>query len=318
MQAWIEKHFYLVNLLVIGATSVLAASVLATYVETKLVDQEGKSRRRARAPVGVPRAAKPARKQKSPSIRASMYDVTRRNIFCSYCKPVKPSGPAKPGDAAPTLKLDDAELLATLIAPKDDRWSLATIRLQDGRTRVVAKGSKLGDAEIVKVESKRVTFRKGKDTGVIELVPGEKKPATVAARPAAYRPRGRHPRSPRDKWRETVSRSVRKVGPNKYEIDRSLVNEFIANANVASRDAAIYPHATKGKPDGYRLGRVRPGGIFAKLGLRSGDVVNTINNIPITSPDKLLSLYTKLPTASHMTIGISRYGKPQSIDYSIK
>lgn len=314
MQAWIEKHFYLVNLLVIGLTATLSASVLTTYVESKLVGQEGQPPRRSRF---SGRVAPAARKPKTPALRSSLYDVTRRNIFCSYCKAVKPSGPVKPGDEAPTLKLDDAELLATLMAPKDDRWSLATIRLKDGRTRVVAKGSKLGGAEIVKVESKRVTFRKGKETGVIELVPGADKPSS-AARPVSPRRPGKRPRNPREKWRATVSRSVRKVGPNKYEIDRSLVNEFIANANVASRDAAIYPHARNGKADGYRLGRVRPGGIFAKLGLRSGDVVNTINNIPITSPDKLLSLYTKLPTASHMTIGISRYNKPLSIDYAIK
>jgi general secretion pathway protein C len=232
--------------------------------------------------------------------------------------PAPPSVAAvdKGAEEKPTVNMDDAELLATLIAKGDDRWSLATIRFKSNQmTRIVAMGSTLDDAEIVKVEEKRVTFKKGSQTGYIELIPGAAKRPAAPAQPP---PPGKPPAPSGNAWQDALNRGVRMLGPNKYEIDRSLVNEFIANANVASQDAAIFPHTRDGKADGYRLGRVRPGGIFARLGLRSGDVVNSINNISISSPDKLLNLYTQLPGANHMTIGITRYGKPESIDYSIK
>lgn len=318
MQAWIEKRFYLVNLLVVGLSSGLVGLTVTNYAASKLLDQKP-PRRPARPALADGSAG--SKKAEEAEIRASQYDVIRRNLFCSYCVPAKPS--AEPSDngaeaAAPTVNMDDAELLATLIAKDDDRWSLATIRFKSSqRTRVVAMGSKLDDAEIVKVEARRVTFQKGAQTGYIDLLPGAAKsvPTPLSHPPAP----GKSPGPPgATGFQAALEKGVRMIGPNKYEIDRSLVNEFIANANVASTDAAIFPHTRDGKPDGYRLGRVRPGGIFARLGLRSGDVVNSINNVDISSPDKLLGLYTQLPGSNHMTIGVTRYGKPVSIDYSIK
>lgn len=314
MQAWIQKHFYVVNLLVIGLSSVLTGLAITSYIGSKLVDDSDSGRQRAgqREPLAATKKADKA------AIRASQYDVTSRNVFCSYCVPAPPEATADKGtEEKPSINMEDAELLATLIAKNDDRWSLATIRFKSNQmTRIVAMGSMLDDAEIVKVEEKRVTFKKGTQTGYIELFPG-----AGGAKKAATPPTPPSPAAPQktgNAWQDALNRGVRMLGPNKYEIDRSLVNEFIANANVASRDAAIFPHTRDGKADGYRLGRVRPGGIFARLGLRSGDVVNSINNIGIGSPDKLLNLYTQLPSANHMTIGITRYGKPESIDYSIK
>lgn len=315
MQAWLQKNFYVVNLLVIGLASGLVGAAIATYAGYKLLDDKGPRVMRGGQRDPLAAAKKPARAE----IRASLFDVTRRNVFCSYCVPVQPSAAvADKGEEKPSINMDDAELLATLIAKGDDRWSLATIRFKSNQsTRIVAMGSTLEDAEIIKVEERRVTFKKGAQTGYIDLIPGAegaKKPTPPVPSPMAGTP----PAATGNKWQDALNRGVRMLGPNKYEIDRSLVNEFIANANVASQDAAIFPHTRDGKADGYRLGRVRPGGIFARLGLRSGDVVNSINNVSISSPDKLLNLYTQLPGANHMTIGITRYGKPESIDYSIK
>jgi type II secretion system protein C len=323
MQAWIEKHFYLVNLAVIGLTSGLVGLVVTNYASSELVAEQHKVRKAPKRPGRLRRAmARKAKKSKKETLRKSQRDVTRRNVFCSYCKPEKPTKVSDKGegdDKESTLSMDDAELLATLVTEGDDDWCFATIRFKSsGQTRVVAKGSKIEDAEITRVEAKRVTFQKGEQTGTIELLPNGKSKKVKKPRPSARRRKRRGRKGPRSKWRKAVSQGVKKVGKNKYEIDRSLVQQFIANANVASKDAKIYPHSKNGKADGYRLGRVRPRGIFAKLGLRSGDVVNSINNVPITSPDKLLTLYTKLPTANHMTIGITRHGKPVSIDYSIK
>lgn len=314
MQVWLQKHFYVVNLLVVGLVSGLVGTAIAIYAGSLLMDDKGVRPPLAgqRDPLGA------AKKTGRTELRPIPYEITRRNMFCSYCVPAPPSVAAADNGAEdkPTVNMDDAELLATLIAKDDDRWSLATIRFKSNQvTRIVAMGSTLDDAEIVKVEEKRVTFKKGAQTGYIELIPGAAKRPAAPAQPT---PRGKPPAPTGNAWQDALNRGVRMLGPNKYEIDRSLVNEFIANANVASQDAAIFPHTRDGKADGYRLGRVRPGGIFARLGLRSGDVVNSINNISISSPDKLLNLYTQLPGANHMTIGITRYGKPESIDYSIK
>ncbi len=313
MQAFFEKHFFVVNLAVVGLLAVLSGVAATSFIEYALIG-DGVSRRRK--PRRGRRAAKPKRTPQT-ALRKSMFDVTRRNIFCSYCKPAKIA--AAGGAAAPkaSVNMDDAELLATQVAENDEKWSIATIRFKKTqRMRLVAKGTKIDDYEITRVEAKRVTFKRGKQTGYLELFPDAGKQAPEAPKPAARR--GRRPRGRLGKWREAVNRGVRKVGPNKYEIDRSLVQKLIGSTAMAGRDAAIYPHMKNGKPDGFRLGRVRPGGIFAKLGMRSGDVLNSVNNMSITTLDKALEVFTKLQGASHMTIGLTRYGRPLSLDYTIK
>jgi type II secretory pathway component PulC len=313
MQAFLEKHFYLVNLVVIGLGAVLSGLVATSLIEYALVgDSSAKRRKRPLAGRGLGKERKPSKL----AMRTSMFDVTRRNIFCSYCKPSK-AVDAAGGGKKPSVSMDDAELLATQVAVNDDKWSIATIRFKKtSRMRLVAKGTKIDEYEITKVESKRVTFKRGKEIGYLDLFPDAgKEPNPAVGKP----PPGRHkPRGPRDSWRQAVNQGVRKVGPNKYEIDRSLVQQFISNTAMAGRDAAIYPHTKNGKPDGFRLGRVRPGGIFAKLGMRSGDVLNSVNNMSITTLDKALEMFTKLQGANHMTIGLTRYGRPQSLDYTIK
>jgi len=317
MQAFLEKNFYLVNLAVLGLSAVLAGLVATSLIEYALIGDGVTKRRKS------PRRGRHLAKAKKPNqsaLRKSMFDVTRRNIFCSYCKPAKIADTATGAGAKgkSLVNLDDAELLATQVAVDDDKWSIATIRFKKTmRMRLVAKGTKIDEYEITKVESKRVSFKRGKETGYLELFPDASKQTAPAPDPKAKKP-GRRKPGGKNKWRDAVKRGVRKLGPNKYEIDRSLVQSFISNMAMAGRDAAIYPHTKNGKPDGFRLGRVRPGGIFAKLGMRSGDVLNSVNNMSITSLDKALEMFTKLQGANHMTVGLTRYGRPRSLDYTIK
>jgi hypothetical protein len=314
MQAFLEKHFYLVNLAVVGLGAVLAGLVVTSLIEYALIGDGVSKRRKA------PRRGRHLAKTKKPSqaaLRKSMFDITRRNIFCSYCVPAQIHDNDPGSTSKSTVNLDDAELLATQVAVNDDKWSIATIRFKKTmRMRLVAKGTKIDAYEITKVEAKRVSFKRGKETGYLELFPDAGK--QVAPEPAAKKPGRKRPGGHKNKWRDAVKRGVRKLGPNKYEIDRSLVQSFISNMAMAGRDAAIYPHTKNGKPDGFRLGRVRPGGIFAKLGMRSGDVLNSVNNMSVTSLDKALEMFTKLQGANHMTVGLTRYGKPRTLDYTIK
>jgi general secretion pathway protein C len=308
IQAFLEKNFYVVNFTVLGVGALLCGITTANLVDRYLVGSEDAK------PKQRPAITAATKKPTQPELRKSPTEVAERNVFCSSCKPAPPPGPADREPEKPSASMDDAELLATLVAEKDDTWSMAAIRWKNTTaTRFVAKGTKFDDVEIVLVESARVHFKKSGQAGVLELIPNGKSatvPKTATPPP---------PGPPGDPWQKSIASGIRQTGPNKYEIDRSVVNEFVSNAAMAGKDAAIFPHTGKdGKPDGFRLGRVMPSGVFARLGLRTGDVINAINNTQITSPDKVLELYTQLPGASHMTIGVSRYGKPTTLDYTIK
>ena len=54
------------------------------------------------------------------------------------------------------------------------------------------------------------------------------------------------------------------------------------------------------------------------IGLQNGDTIHSINGFDITTPDKALEVYTKVRSASNLTIDLSRRGKPLSMEYSIR
>jgi general secretion pathway protein C len=80
----------------------------------------------------------------------------------------------------------------------------------------------------------------------------------------------------------------------------------------------IRPHFRDGQPDGLALTRIKSQSIFARMGLRSGDIVKGVNGNPIETPDDVLSLYEGLKSGSQISLEITRNGEPQTINYRIQ
>ena len=119
-------------------------------------------------------------------------------------------------------------------------------------------------------------------------------------------------------WYKRLAAGIRKVGPLAYEIDRIVFDQLFSNPSMMGRDARIVPYAKGGVSLGFRLYRVRRGGFFDALGLRSGDVVTHINSMAIDAADKMLTVYTKLRTASAMEIKLLRAGQVTTLTYKVK
>lgn len=84
---------------------------------------------------------------------------------------------------------------------------------------------------------------------------------------------------------------------------------------------------TKIKPEPYRDENGRIIGLTAnnisqiplseKLGLADNDVLQTVNNEPIDSMDKIFEMFNKYGNANSFRIGILRNGKPKVITYTL-
>lgn len=297
IQDFLRRHFYLVNLALVGICSSLGGLVVSNILEAYLISPPPEKKAKRRRPR---RRKKPEKK-----LYKSRYKIARRNIFCSSCEPVKEVEKKETAVAS----VMDAKLLVTLVS-EDPNWCMAAIRLKEPvRILMVGVGQKIGGAEITRVETRRVEMlRNGKLEYLLLFGEGgeEKKKPT---HPKKRRRRGRG-----DKY----DKGIKKIGPNKYEVDRKLVNEFLQNAATAGRGAKIVPNMKNGKSNGFRLYAIRPYSIFSKLGIRNGDVINAVNNQDITSPDKALELYTKIRGASHLTISVTRRNKPVTMHYTIR
>jgi general secretion pathway protein C len=84
------------------------------------------------------------------------------------------------------------------------------------------------------------------------------------------------------------------------------------------RSARIVPEQKDGKTVGIRLFGIRPDTLLGSLGLQNGDRLEQINGYDIANPEKALEAFAHLRTASELTVGLERRGKPASLAIHIK
>lgn len=110
---------------------------------------------------------------------------------------------------------------------------------------------------------------------------------------------------------------VRTVAPNRYEIDRSVVDSTLSDMSKIAMDARIVPSFKNGTANGFKLFSIRPGSLYSAIGIENGDVIKRINGYEINSPEKALELYTKLRESARVTIEVEHNGQPVQKEYTI-
>jgi general secretion pathway protein C len=110
---------------------------------------------------------------------------------------------------------------------------------------------------------------------------------------------------------------IRTVGPNRYEIERKVIDSTLNDMSQIATQARIVPSFKNGVANGFKLFSIQPGSLYAGIGVENGDVIQRINGYEINSPEKALELYQKLRESSHVTIELERNGAPVRKEYSI-
>jgi general secretion pathway protein C len=216
----------------------------------------------------------------------------------------------------------DYQLLATLVSDVDPALSHAALMDQtENKVSMYGIGSKLGDQAVVTdIMERRVLLENGGRPEYIELaLDGDSPGGSDEPSRSSPRPRSRSRRHGElDERNEEVQKGVRKLGANKWEIQRSALNKVLSNTTLLARSARIVPSLGNGKPNGFKLYAIRPGSIYSLIGMQNGDTIQAVNGRPMTTPDKALEVYTKVRNASHLTISFARRGKTQTHDYIIR
>lgn len=108
---------------------------------------------------------------------------------------------------------------------------------------------------------------------------------------------------------------VRKVGENQYVLRRSDLTKVTGNLNSLARQARIVPSK---KDNGFKVFSITADSLYQKIGIQNGDVIKSINGIDLSSPDKALEAYSRLQSASKLSLDIVRRGQPQTMEYTIE
>jgi hypothetical protein len=117
---------------------------------------------------------------------------------------------------------------------------------------------------------------------------------------------------------QKLNRGIRKLGERRYEIKRSTLELALGNLVLLSSLVRVEPEIRDGKPFGYRLFAISVDGPMAKLGLRNDDVLVSVNDLDIATPERVLQAYSKLRTASQFALGLVRDGRQISQAYTIR
>ncbi len=101
------------------------------------------------------------------------------------------------------------------------------------------------------------------------------------------------------------------------KIERKTLEQTLADGQQVARDVRVVPVLSAGKPAGLKLSAVREGGVVWRVGLENGDVVQSVNGLPLASPELALEAYGKLKTSIHLTIALQRAGNPMTLEVDI-
>jgi general secretion pathway protein C len=308
MDVLLKKYFWLLNLGVIALCASLSGATASHLLEQNwlLSAEETQQAQQVR-----PHLAPPPERTRDKDDAL----VIKRNLFCSQCEPVVEAAPADtPEDVRSreilksTLSL---ELVATMWFEDDPRWSMAVIRDTGSKEKdavMYNAGKFIGSTQVkvVRVDPRKVYLRNNNRYEFLEIEGEARKAPVVEAAVGAATGTD-----------ADVQRGVRCNGAN-CDVDRSLLDKLLANTTELATSARFVPSVKDGRPNGFKLYAIRPTSIFGKIGLQNGDTIKSINGMEMASPDQALSIYSKLRTASHLTVSLERRGETTTLDYTIR
>jgi general secretion pathway protein C len=77
------------------------------------------------------------------------------------------------------------------------------------------------------------------------------------------------------------------------------------------------PNFQDGKASGMKILSVKPGSVFAKLGLKRGDILNRINGVEL-DVRKGFEIFSQLKDQKSLSLDLVRGGANQTVEYEIR
>jgi general secretion pathway protein C len=180
--------------------------------------------------------------------------------------------------------------------------SLATIVVEDGAIGVYAEGDELMEGvEILAIE-----------TGVVHLLAGNRRELLRLSSPE-------DPKKPKKPAAPATKKKPPKKGKNELDgardaisckglsctVDRAFVNKLVASPAMLMKQGRAMPYSRTGLK-GFRLSGVFKGTLPNLLGLKTGDVITSINGQSLESIDGATQMYMSLRTASALSVEFTR------------
>ena len=103
-----------------------------------------------------------------------------------------------------------------------------------------------------------------------------------------------------------------------YKISKNFIQESINNVAQIMSNVRIKPYFKDGKPEGFKINRIKQGSILKTMGFKDDDIIRSVNGKNIRSAEDIMKLYTALKDSKLFSIGIVRNKQTKILNFKVR
>jgi len=107
------------------------------------------------------------------------------------------------------------------------------------------------------------------------------------------------------------------IKEDSVSVNRSYLNSYVNNLDKVWNDIAIKDIRKNGKIQGFKINRVKRNSVFSKLGLKTGDIIKSVNGQIIQSYADAFKIYNELNKLEFLIIEVLRNNELMELNYEI-
>ena len=179
------------------------------------------------------------------------------------------------------------------------------------KSKVLARGDEINGFVLEGAGNNFATFSKDTKTYRVNLVKSKRSTGTSSSIKSSSKTV-----SSSSKDSSKIEGDVTDAGDHKI-IDKSLFDHYAKNMDDIYKNIGIAEVKQGGKIKGFRITFVRRGSPFAKLGVKRGDVIKSINGQEINSYNAAFETYKNIQNVENLTMVIKRGKEEMELEYEI-
>jgi general secretion pathway protein C len=171
------------------------------------------------------------------------------------------------------------------------------------------------------VERDKAWLSRGSERELLEILPVGSKVRASLPPPVAGQ-RSSAPGAPQAAGTSPPQASgdirVERLADNRFAIDEAGVAQLSGNFNQFMTQVRMIPYFEGNTAAGYRLAAIRPGTTFERLGFQGGDILQQVNGLDLSTPEKIYTIFQNLKDEKKVSVNILRQGQKNTLTYEIR
>lgn len=322
VDAVLKRFFPVVVLALLAVASYFQASGLGHLLASSTAVPEALPP--AAAPVAGRTAAAPP---DNPFHTTSGAAILERNPFDSATDLLRvdtaPAVEPPPDEGDPEEDpLCDAVRVVLITQSDDPSWSFASLAGRDGKRILRRVGDEIDGLTVNDIGRDTVWLTSGANRRC-KVVMWQEPPKVPDGKTVRVLGPGANKGAPSPKDSRfaappEIASGIHKISDTHIEVERRVVDQVMERHTELIRSVRIAPPRA-GEKGGLQLQGIRPQSLLDLLGLKTGDLLRSVNGIEMsTDPQKALVAFAQLRSATQLRVSVLRGGKPVTIDIQIK